>query len=951
MLPNQRRTTCSMSLLLLLLLLALGIPLPAARSQAQTPIGSQLFLVESGAVPVEAVWTTALVVHAVLDSDQVIASGDVAARGEATTAGLAVTLLDEDTADRVYYFVDAQAPGASSLAATYGTAIYTDTQQLLVSVPLANETAFVETLPAQGVPVAHLSAAPAAPEQLVPPAAIPESTDPIITALLGQVTASALSNRIADLSGTHAVVIAGRSVTLNTRYTFASRIRDAEDYLVQAYQQMGIPVSYASWTYGSYSGRNVVAELRGTTHPERVWLIGGHFDDTSEVPYSLAPGADDNASGSAATLVIANLLRGHSFHDTIRFVHFSAEEQGHWGSQVYAAGLQAAGTQVMGYIDLDMIGWDGNGDRVIELHSGTRTNSINLANAFISANSRYAQGLTVELKQSSASRFSDHASFWDRGYAAYLAIENFFDDTRPRDRNPWYHTTGDTLNRVNLDYVARYTRAALASLAELAGIEGGATPTPTHTPTATPTPEPGTCQELVANGGFEASTGWTFGSTPRRAAYVTTPVHSGVRAVRLGIPPGTANATAYSSAYQTVSIPAWASSVTLHYFQRPGGGEAGDYREVLLLNTGYGLVATIERSSAVGSSQWQEKTFNLTSYRNRTLVLYFNVYNNGSGAITWNYLDDVSLLACTATPPPTATAVATAVPSPTPTPTSASTATATVTDTPTPTATPSSTMTPTSTPTPTTTYTATPTPTSAPGTCQELVANGGFEASTGWTFGSTPRRAAYVTTPVHSGVRAVRLGIPPGTANATAYSSAYQTVSIPAWASSVTLHYFQRPGGGEAGDYREVLLLNTGYGLVATIERSSAVGSSQWQEKTFNLTSYRNRTLVLYFNVYNNGSGAITWNYLDDVSLLACTAAPTATVTPTQTPTSTPDVVSTATATPEQAPTPTATASETPVPRMTDTPPPTPTATATVTPPPPRLFMPLVMVAVAAEGY
>ena len=114
-----------------------------------------------------------------------------------------------------------------------------------------------------------------------------------------------------------------------------------------------------------------MAELRGTLHPERIWLVGGHFDDISEVPYSRAPGADDNASGTAATLAIAGLLRGHRTADTIRFVHFSAEEQGHWGSQAYARSLSSAGSQVMGYLDLDMIGWDGNGDRTLEIHSGT----------------------------------------------------------------------------------------------------------------------------------------------------------------------------------------------------------------------------------------------------------------------------------------------------------------------------------------------------------------------------------------------------------------------------------------------------------------------------------------------------------------------------------------------------------------------------------------------------
>ncbi|MBK6432449.1 M28 family peptidase [Candidatus Amarolinea dominans] len=568
---------------------------------------------------------------------------------------------------------------------------------------------------------------------------------------MNQLSAAALSDRIADLSGVRPVVIGGSSVTLTTRYTLASRIRDAEAYLLQAYQQMGLPASYASWTYSSYSGRNVIADIRGVTHPERLWLVGGHFDSISEIPYTTAPGADDNGSGTASTLVLANLLRGQQFSDTIRFVHFSGEEQGHWGSQVYAAALRNAGSQVMGYIDLDMIGYDGNDDRVIELHSGAGSSSIGLANAFISANSRYGQGLTVELKTSSASRFSDHASFWDKGYAAYLAIENFFDDSRPRDRNPWYHNSGDTLSRVDLDYVLRYARTTLASLAELAGIVSGPTPTPTatrtstptatntptrtstptatHTPTRTSTPTPtatrtstptatpipGGCTNLLVNGDFEGSSGWAFGSTARPAGYVTSPVHSGARALRLGIAPGTANATAHSSAYQTVVIPAWPTGVFLHFWQRPGGGEAADYREVLLLNTSYGLVATIERSSAVGNDQWQEKTFDLTAYRNRTLVLYFNVYNNGSGNLTRNYLDDAALFACVPTPTPTltptATATPTATPTPTPSPTPTDIPTPTETPTPMPTETPVDTPTPTGTPTP---DDASPTPTETP---------------------------------------------------------------------------------------------------------------------------------------------------------------------------------------------------------------------------------------------
>ena len=110
-------------------------------------------------------------------------------------------------------------------------------------------------------------------------------------------------------------------------------------------------------------------------------------------------------------MALAEILHDLHFADTIRFVHFTGEEQGMWGSKVYARDLQISGAQVMGYINLDMIGWDGNHDRTVELHSGTGSPSVALANAFVSANERYGQRLRLELKQSTASRFSDHSSF------------------------------------------------------------------------------------------------------------------------------------------------------------------------------------------------------------------------------------------------------------------------------------------------------------------------------------------------------------------------------------------------------------------------------------------------------------------------------------------------------------------------------------------------------------
>ena len=228
---------------------------------------------------------------------------------------------------------------------------------------------------------------------------------------------------------------------------------------------------YFPWTYGSYSGRNVVAEVRGASQPERVLLVGGHLDSNSQAPYSSAPGADDNATGTAVTLLMARLLRTYRPAVTVRFVHFTGEEQGQWGSKVYARSLRLNNEQVIGFINLDMIGWDGDDDRRAEIHTASGPKSNALGTAFLERNDRYGQGIIFERKTTTASRFSDHSPFWDNDYASFLVIENFFTDAVPRDRNPYYHNTGDLPPQVDFNYVARLGRVALATFVELARLQ------------------------------------------------------------------------------------------------------------------------------------------------------------------------------------------------------------------------------------------------------------------------------------------------------------------------------------------------------------------------------------------------------------------------------------------------------------------------------------------------
>ncbi len=948
-------TACNALLIAVLLLVFIAAPSTGAArlaQEAEPAFGPQLYLLSPSTETQDDLASLPATFHAALygegDEERYVASGDATLPAAAAAAGIPAELLTGDTQGRVFYFADAQAEGLPVIVGTWGAPVYADAVQVLLMVPAGDKAGFLTAAAEQGVSLALL---PPYPITLTPPppaeplARAAESVDPLIQSLLPQVTTAALSAYIADLSGERPVDIGGATTTLATRYTLSTTITNSERYIYQRYVDLGIPVSYASWTYGSYRGRNVVAELRGSLHPERIWLVGGHFDSNSEIPYTRAPGADDNASGSAATLVLAALLRQYQFSDTIRFVHFSGEEQGHWGSQVYARSLNSAGATVMGYLDLDMIGWDGDGDRTMEIHSGTHANSISLGNRFSSANQRYAQGLRVEIKQSSASRFSDHASFWDYGYASFLAIENFYDDAIVRDRNPYYHKTGDLLSRVNLDYVARIVRVTLAMLAEDAGLLPDGVPTATATRTATATvtasltptvtqtrtPAPVTCTELVLNGTFEATANWTFAATGNPAGYSTAQAYSGSRSVRLGVVPAgyaagdgetmlipqddpslrqnllgesATDGASYSTAYQTITIPATAQSVTLTFWRRPGSeatsGNA-DFQRALLLKPGsYGLITTIFKS-LTSTASWQPFTFDLTPYRGQSVVVYFEVYNdNTTGSPrTWMYVDEVSALSCTGTPP---TGTATATPTYTPT----LGATATPTNTPTASATATATPTATITTTPTTTLTSSATPTNTPtppaGACTERVNNGGFEVNAGWTFAVTGNPGGYSTAQAHTGLRSARLGVVPAGAAAAAgeasppmggglsynllgelapdgasYSTAYQTVSIPADGPTVQLTFWYRPGteatSGNA-DFQRVLLLKPGsYSLLKTLTKMLS-SAGVWQYATYDLTAYRGQSVVVYFEVYNDNTAASprTWLYVDDVSVQGCQA-------------------------------------------------------------------------------
>ncbi len=230
--------------------------------------------------------------------------------------------------------------------------------------------------------------------------------------------------------------------------------------------------------------------------------------------------------------------------------------------------------------------------------------------------------------------------------------------------------------------------------------------------------------------------------------------------------------------------------------------------------------------------------------------------------------------------------------------------------------TPTATATRTPTPTPTNTATATPTPTATatvPGACYEGFVNGGFETDAGWLIKSNPVLAAYVTSPVHSGSRSMRTGIPAGGANTYSYSPIEQAVTFPAGLVSAALSFWRYSVNGDVGtavaagwqpdvaalprteaeqaesqaaaDYfYAIAILPDGTIDYLFTESSNAAA---WQAKTvtLNVSRYAGKSIRFQFGTYNNGESGISRTFVDDASLTLCPTAPTVTPTATRTPT------------------------------------------------------------------
>jgi len=153
-----------------------------------------------------------------------------------------------------------------------------------------------------------------------------------------------------------------------TRGYFKPQAYEAQGWIKSKFEDMSLEVEIQYFsTAGNWLGApdtssaNVIAIQRGSKYPDEYIVCGGHYDSGPVFPNPLnwdnCPGADDNASGTSGVLETARILSQFEFERSIIYCCFSAEEIGTYGSDAYATFCSQQDMNIVGYINLDMIGY------------------------------------------------------------------------------------------------------------------------------------------------------------------------------------------------------------------------------------------------------------------------------------------------------------------------------------------------------------------------------------------------------------------------------------------------------------------------------------------------------------------------------------------------------------------------------------------------------------------
>jgi len=276
--------------------------------------------------------------------------------------------------------------------------------------------------------------------------------DPFIISLLNQINGVNITAQVQHLED------------YTTRNAYKPQSILAQNWIKDQFESWGLDVELMDFTMpNGPASDNVIATLVGTKYPDEFVVLGGHYDSLA---WSGAePGADDNASGTSGVMEIARILSQYEFDRTIIFCAFSGEEYGLYGSAAYASRCAQQGMDILGYFNMDMIGYlkPGNTPMTSLIYPQS---AQELATFYTNVTATYLPNFVVTPASFSGGD-SDHTSFNNNGYMGIFPFEDV------NNYSPHIHSPNDLIGPSynNESQAVIFTKAILASVVTMANMK------------------------------------------------------------------------------------------------------------------------------------------------------------------------------------------------------------------------------------------------------------------------------------------------------------------------------------------------------------------------------------------------------------------------------------------------------------------------------------------------
>jgi Zn-dependent M28 family amino/carboxypeptidase len=276
----------------------------------------------------------------------------------------------------------------------------------------------------------------------------------------------------------HENLYAHLQAIVGERHPFSSprKLKETEHYLTEQFRELDLDVELHPFESFGGTYHNVIGTL-GARQQAPPLILAAHYDTVEG-----SPGADDNASGLAVLIEVAERLSRASLQRPVRFIAFCLEEEDLLGSLAYACHLRESSQAILGAIVLECVGYGSLEEGSQRVPPGVPVSVPSIGDFLAVVGNTASAALTGSVERAAKAhiptislvvpgngemlpdtRRSDHAAFWHYGYPAVMLTDtaNF--------RNSNYHQPTDTLETLNLDFVRQVVHGVAAAVIELAG--------------------------------------------------------------------------------------------------------------------------------------------------------------------------------------------------------------------------------------------------------------------------------------------------------------------------------------------------------------------------------------------------------------------------------------------------------------------------------------------------